>query len=599
MGRRSTGVRWFSPKVLAKTGALTAGFALFDSFFDKRELQGGLPSTLAVPPPTPGSTGFVPTLALEPARPSVPGAPSEIWISFGADTGDADDSTEAFAAALLGPLAVPARDYRPVDLVILGGDEVYPVASKDQYQQRFLEPWATGAERVGDPPTPVLALPGNHDWYDGLNAFLRVFTQGGHLGRSNATLPQGRSYWTVELPGNLWIWGADIEFGTDVDGPQRTYFQQAAAEMAARVAEVVDGKGTVTREREPGRVILCVSKPFWYYDDPERQHNVAFLEHVAEEGQGSVIAILTGDQHHYAHFEHLESGQHRITSGGGGAFCHPTHQIWDDGDRLAYDIGGDSRTLVPREAMVPTADESKRMGWGLVAFPWRNPSFLAVPAVVALLYLMIAFTTPQVRFELSSTTSVSRSFEAAMASFGSIDSILTVLVGSPAAIVLDAVLVGLLVAFAMPGGNRNRSRKTKWILGGFHAALWFLAMSGAIWLSALIAPDEGWAVGVVTVGGTLVLGALFGSIAMVVFLALSWGRCRWNGNEVFSAIRRNDLVHLLRIQVTGHEVVFHPIRLDPTGAGDGPQTDTSASSTASAIEEPFVLSGPSRGEERS
>ena len=55
------------------------------------------------------------------------------------------------------------------------------------------------------------AIPGNHDWYDGLNTFLRNICRREYLG--GWLLPQEKSYFALKLPKNWWIFGvSDINF---------------------------------------------------------------------------------------------------------------------------------------------------------------------------------------------------------------------------------------------------------------------------------------------------------------------------------------------------------------------------------------------------
>ena len=73
-----------------------------------------------------------------------------------------------------------------------------------------------------DHPT-VYAIPGNHDWYDGLTGFMRLFGQDDRwLGgwRTNQT----RSYFAVELPHDWWLWGIDIQSDSLIDEPQLDFF---------------------------------------------------------------------------------------------------------------------------------------------------------------------------------------------------------------------------------------------------------------------------------------------------------------------------------------------------------------------------------------
>ena len=63
------------------------------------------------------------------------------------------------------------------DVLVFGGDISYPVATADEIYKRLVLPWneqlrkalASSRKRV------VLGVPGNHDWYDGLDGFGRLF----------------------------------------------------------------------------------------------------------------------------------------------------------------------------------------------------------------------------------------------------------------------------------------------------------------------------------------------------------------------------------------------------------------------------------------
>ena len=91
----------------------------------------------------------------------------------------------------------------------------------------------------------MLALPGNHDWYDGLTAFLRLFTQDRMIGGWRTE--QKRSYFTVQLPHRWWLVGLDSQLDTYFDDPQLRYFEE-----------------TLTANLQPGdSVIVCCATPAW------------------------------------------------------------------------------------------------------------------------------------------------------------------------------------------------------------------------------------------------------------------------------------------------------------------------------------------------
>lgn len=81
------------------------------------------------------------------------------------DTGEGDASQHILRDQLL---AVTSRD--DVRFVVISSDVVYPNGSMIDYEAKFWLPFK-GVTK------PVYAIPGNHDWYDALEAFLATFLQ--------------------------------------------------------------------------------------------------------------------------------------------------------------------------------------------------------------------------------------------------------------------------------------------------------------------------------------------------------------------------------------------------------------------------------------
>src|SRR5262245_7197750 len=155
----------------------------------------------------------------------------------------------------------------------------------------------------------VYAIPGNHDWYDGLNSFMGLFcarrplaTASGQFGsgrRIGGRLSrQTRSYFALKLPGRWWLLAADSQLTGYIDRGQIAFFDDVAQTMM-----------------EPGsNIILCAGTPSWEYvgldggaDELFRNHS--FLEGVvtgSHRGAGarrhSLRLVLSGDSHHYARF---------------------------------------------------------------------------------------------------------------------------------------------------------------------------------------------------------------------------------------------------------------------------------------------------------
>ena len=68
-------------------------------------------------------------------------------------------------------------------------------------------------------------MPGNHDWYDGLTAFLRLFVR--HEDRTSAAgaPPSPARTSRCELPHGWWLLAIDAQSGSYLDDPQLAYFR--------------------------------------------------------------------------------------------------------------------------------------------------------------------------------------------------------------------------------------------------------------------------------------------------------------------------------------------------------------------------------------
>ena len=235
-------VPWLSPPLLAATGIRVVLAELFGAYLDKRELQAVM-------------AGAEYRFDEE----------DELWIDYVADAGDGFDATYTIAYLVAQPtVTVDRADGSTFDLprgrvLVLGGDEVYPVASAREYETRWKGPYRAALPAdSGDPPT-IYALPGNHDWYDGLTAFLRIFGQGDPIGGWRTQ--QARSYFALALPHGWWLFAIDAQFDAYLDEPQLRYF-----------------RGAASRLRPADRVILCAARPTWVIAD--RVPDAARLEYI-------------------------------------------------------------------------------------------------------------------------------------------------------------------------------------------------------------------------------------------------------------------------------------------------------------------------------
>src|SRR5690606_16340472 len=77
------------------------------------------------------------------------------------DTGEGDASQYAVVPVML-------KVGADTGFAIIASDVVYPAGSGNEYEDKFFRPYQ-------DYRAPIYAVPGNHDWYDGLGGFMRVF----------------------------------------------------------------------------------------------------------------------------------------------------------------------------------------------------------------------------------------------------------------------------------------------------------------------------------------------------------------------------------------------------------------------------------------
>ncbi len=239
-------VSWLDPRGLLLTGIKTVEAAMFGAYADRREVIAALnPDDSKVKEPT---YNYAIENLCDGANPAGTRSVDEVWFDFIADTGDGWNATYSIAylscaktLRVLPPLeglTVPSSEF-PIELprgrfVILGGDQVYPTASPERYKTRLEDPFFAARPEHAQPKddrerkpadVDVYALPGNHDWYDGLTSFIRLFCQGRIIGCWQTW--QTRSYFAIKLPHDWWIWGIDVQLESDIDGPQVEYFRES------------------------------------------------------------------------------------------------------------------------------------------------------------------------------------------------------------------------------------------------------------------------------------------------------------------------------------------------------------------------------------
>ena len=301
----------------------------------------------------------------------------EFWFDFAADMGDGFDGT-APVAWMMGrrSLQLPDRHAAEIptppasmpraELVVFGGDEVYPFAGPGVYESHTELPFRMGleggpdlsngdgsngngstgdADSTGDDAGPTLvAIPGNHDWMGGIEHFEEVFVSGRRFADHWST-PQQNTWFHVALPQGWWIWGIDTGMHNELVGPQADYFREAARSL-----------------RAGDRVILVTPVPLW-------QLRAKFPKAYAElrgtfdpiiAGANATMPLcLSADTHVFAHLERVDvdAPEDHICAGGGGAFLQPTHNLPEripvEGGNAEFrltsrwPLSADSRSIAP------------------------------------------------------------------------------------------------------------------------------------------------------------------------------------------------------------------------------------------------------------
>lgn len=539
-------VKWFDPTVLLKTAKKVIDSTLFGQYADRRLVHAALDSPInhdtLIDDHCRGAKGICGD------RPGEP-----MWVDFVADLGDGFDSTYAIAY-MIGQKELPVENLKlpRAGCIIMGGDQVYPDASRDEYEVRMKRPYqaAFPYERNGEHPKLYL-IPGNHDWYDGLTLFLAYFCRGRATSLGSWNASQRRSYFAIHLGANWWIWGFDSQLGEDIDKPQADFFAAVAEKM------------------EPGaKVILCASVPTWLKADiagdkkgqEEYYRALHYIANIFREKSrnGKIPLVLSGDLHHYSRYVSSETGTNFVTAGGGGAFLHPTHHLkdkidakWrikDEFDSLKIATGSDGT-----KAFYPPQDVSKGLALGNLRFVATNWKFLPV---LGGLYAICALSMLAWN---GYGQPVSGGFVA-----GLMDRI-NMLWPTP---VFALIVIAFWFGFVYTAEISSKARRR--VIGFFHAATHL----GTLLLgTALISTVLGYfPVRSVPVFGDILyfLGLLAGMLVVGIAGGFIWGLYLtivsfvWGdaSNGAFSALALDSYRHFLRLKIEVDKLTIYPIGID-------------------------------------
>ncbi|XP_010433955.1 PREDICTED: uncharacterized protein LOC104718003 isoform X2 [Camelina sativa] len=183
----------------------------------------------------------------------------DFWFDFMADTGDGGNSSYSVAKLLAQPYIKVPLDNDLISLqrgnvLLIGGDLAYPNPSAFTYEKRLFCPFEYALQpphwykadsiSVDKPELPdgvsdlkhydgpqCFLIPGNHDWFDGLNTFMRYVCHKSWLG--GWFMPQKKSYFALQLPKGWWVFGLDLALHGDIDVYQFNFFSELVKEKIA------------------------------------------------------------------------------------------------------------------------------------------------------------------------------------------------------------------------------------------------------------------------------------------------------------------------------------------------------------------------------
>jgi hypothetical protein len=271
---------------------------------------------------------------------------SEFEFIVMGDTGEGDNSQYRVVPSLLSVL-------RDAEFAVIASDVVYPAGDVNEYVEKFFVPYAQFDK-------PIYAIPGNHDWLDGLAGFMRHFCDA-EPPAEKLLPPRGERFAGVlELVHrSLWRRPRDLAPGTlraadelrgaaRSRGPRQPNMYFAIDTPNLRIIAIDAGilgrldfeQGQWLRRVAAGDKpkLLISGKPVYAGPgmSPRRilgadgKGSVGTIWSVVSDPANNFVGMIAGDVHHYErHAVRLGDGRTMqcVISGGGGAFMTSTHQL--------------------------------------------------------------------------------------------------------------------------------------------------------------------------------------------------------------------------------------------------------------------------------
>ncbi|KAM3366640.1 hypothetical protein ACQJBY_015806 [Aegilops geniculata] len=322
----------------------------------------------------------------------------DLWFDFVADTGDGGNSSYTVARLLAQPsiqtvIGGSMHTLPRGNLLVIGGDLAYPNPSSFTYERRFFGPFEYAMQpprwykaehiAVDKPEVPpgvskmkkydgpqCFIIPGNHDWFDGLNTFMRYICHKSWLG--GWFLPQRKSYFALQLPKGWWIFGLDLALHGDIDVYQFKFFAELCRNKVG----------------ENDSVIIVTHEPNWLLDWYWKETTGKNVSHLIQDYlNGRCKLRMAGDLHHFMRHSATPSDkptfvEHLLVNGCGGAFLHPTH-VFKNFERF-------SGTTYECKAAYPSYGESSGIALGnILKFRKKNWQFDIIGGFI---YFILVFS---------------------------------------------------------------------------------------------------------------------------------------------------------------------------------------------------------------
>jgi hypothetical protein len=281
----------------------------------------------------------------------------------------------------------PARSQSTdIDFTYICSDVIYPAGDINDYYDKFYWPY----QKL---PGPIYAIPGNHDWYDGLHGFMAHF-----CGADADLRPEpsaGRSRWRRLVRDLAWRRPSepDQELLEEMQGLRKERSDQPAPYFAIDSEPLLlvgidtgiqgrldEEQGEWLRQisRVPKPKLLLSGKPL-VVDATVKEIPIGrsgTVNAIVDDPQNRYIAVIGGDIHNYQRYP-VETGgrtiQH-IVSGAAGAYTKATHKIpkvalpgCSEQDFRCYPRRGDSLAAYSR-----LYDKRVGFGRGYLIVPYQQ-----------------------------------------------------------------------------------------------------------------------------------------------------------------------------------------------------------------------------------